>query len=310
MVLLITGSDFQEHDTGHHPEHAERIVSLRARLPAWEQSGWCELTRPQVAGLESLLSVHSQSHVDSVRDFAASGGGRIETDTQVSAASFDVARLAVGAIVQAVDHVMAAPHLRSLCLVRPPGHHALPTSAMGFCLFNNVAIAARHAQQAWGLERVLVIDWDVHHGNGTQDIFYDDGQVTLLSLHRSPFYPGTGAEHETGTGDGLGATINVPLAFGISRPEYRACFQASLNQAIAQSRPELILLSAGFDAHVRDPVGSLGLEAEDFAEMTQWVVEAAGQHCQGRIVSVLEGGYHPPSLVECVECHLQVLHSQ
>ncbi|MEO1998783.1 MAG: histone deacetylase, partial [Planctomycetaceae bacterium] len=162
----------------------------------------------------------------------------------------------------------------------------------------------------WDVSRVLIVDWDVHHGNGTQDVFYEDSQVTLLSLHRSPFYPGTGSAHETGTGQGLGATINVPLAFGISRREYLTCFQRSLAQAVAKSRPELILLSAGFDAHASDPIGSLGLEAEDFLQMTQWVVEAAQQDCQGRVVSLLEGGYHPQSLVECVECHLQGLQTE
>lgn len=307
MTLLLSNPVFQEHDTGRHPEHPQRIAAILKRQPAWLAAGLCQIATPRPAPIECIAAVHARPYLEAVRTFAAAGGGRIEADTQMSRASFDVARLAVGSVIQAVDYVMDMPQRRSLCLVRPPGHHALPEAAMGFCLFNNVAIGARHAQRAWGVSRVLIVDWDVHHGNGTQDMFYGDAQVTLLSIHRSPFYPGTGLEHETGTGPGLGATINVPLPFGISRHDYLECFHSKLTQAAARARPELILLSAGFDAHASDPIGSLGLEAEDFLRMTEWVVEVAEQHCQGRIVSLLEGGYHPQALVECVECHLQGL---
>jgi len=307
MTLLLSSPVFQEHDTGRHPEHPQRIAAILQRQPAWLAAGTCQFATPKPASIACIAAVHAPPYVEAVRVFAAAGGGRIETDTQVSPASFDVARLAVGSVVQAVDHVMDRPQRRSLCLVRPPGHHALPEAAMGFCLFNNVAIGARHAQRAWGVSRVLIVDWDVHHGNGTQDIFYDDPHVMVLSLHRSPFYPGTGLEHETGTGDGLGTTINAPLPFGISRHDYLECFQSQLTRAVTRARPELILLSAGFDAHARDPIGSLGLETEDFLRMTEWVVEIAEQTCQGRVVSLLEGGYHPQTLVECVECHLQGL---
>ena len=178
---------------------------------------------------------------------------------------------------------------------------------MGFCLFGNVAVAAAHARTAHQLNRVLIVDWDVHHGNGTQDIFYHDGNVHFLSLHRWPFWPGTGAADETGADNGLGATLNVPLRFGISRREYRQAFASALEAIAASCRPELILLSAGFDAHAADPIGSLGLESEDFADLTRDVCEAAGQYCSGRIVSLLEGGYHLRHLAESVAVHLSTL---
>ena len=180
---------------------------------------------------------------------------------------------------------------------------------MGFCLFNNVAVAAQHAIEKHKLNRILVVDWDVHHGNGTQDIFYEEGQVTFFSAHRSPFYPGTGAKSETGTGKGLGTIFNLPLEFGVSRKDYFKAFEASLNDAASNSKPELILISAGFDAHRLDPIGSLGLESEDFAELTKLLLAAATEYCQGRCVSLLEGGYNVDALAESVEQHLQVLAS-
>jgi len=178
---------------------------------------------------------------------------------------------------------------------------------MGFCLFNNVAIAAEHARHKHHLERVLIVDWDVHHGNGTQDTFYESSQVCFFSAHRFPFYPGTGAADETGKGDGLGATFNLPVRFGTPRREYLAAFASTFERALARCKPELILISAGFDAHAADPIGSLGLETEDFHDLTRLLVEAAAQNCGGRIVSVLEGGYNIHALAECVECHMQAL---
>ena len=207
----------------------------------------------------------------------------------------------------AVDAVLGGQHDRAMCLVRPPGHHALPGRAMGFCLFNNIALAAAHARAVHELDRVLIVDWDVHHGNGTQDIFYDDGQVHFLSTHRFPFWPGTGDEDETGTGDGLGATLNVPLPFGITREQYQAAFAHALETAAERCRPQLVLISAGFDAHRLDPIGSLGLESADFVELTERVVEVAQVHCDGRIVSFLEGGYHVDALAESVLLHLDAL---
>jgi acetoin utilization deacetylase AcuC-like enzyme len=255
------------------------------------------------AKLPAIERVHSAAYVEEVCAFARAGGGRIEADTVVSPQSYDVALCAAGSALAAVDAVLEGAASNALCLVRPPGHHALANSAMGFCLFNNVAIAARHAIAAHGLERVLIVDWDVHHGNGTQDAFYHDGQVHFFSAHRYPFYPGTGAEDETGAGTGLGTIWNLPLAFGISRSEYHAQFERVLADAAARCRPELMLISAGFDAHALDPIGSLGLESEDFGTLTDRVVEVADEYCQGRVVSLLEGGYNVDALAESVEIH-------
>ncbi len=180
---------------------------------------------------------------------------------------------------------------------------------MGFCLFNNVAVAAQRAMDRYGLSRVLIVDWDVHHGNGTQDVFYESPNVWFLSVHRSPFYPGTGAEHETGTGPGLGSTFNLPLPFGISRAEYRERFHSLVSTAAARCRPELLLVSAGFDAHAADPIGSLGLESEDYFDLTRLLQQVAAQHCGGRLVSLLEGGSNVDALAESVAFHLQALES-
>jgi acetoin utilization deacetylase AcuC-like enzyme len=245
-----------------------------------------------------------------VSDYAADGGGRIDVDTVVSERSYDVAALAAGAAQDAVRRVMAGEDQTALCLVRPPGHHALHQNAMGFCLFNNVALGAHAALAECGLERVLIVDWDVHHGNGTQELFWEDGRVGFLSIHRWPFYPGTGAADETGSGRGLGWIANIPIAFGVSRNDYHAQFERDLETLSARVQPQLVLISAGFDAHCDDPIGSLGLEVEDFARLTRSVRQIAAAYAQGKIVSILEGGYHPQRLAESVSAHLTVLLEQ
>ena len=215
--------------------------------------------------------------------------------------------LAAGAACDAVRRVLAGEDASALCLVRPPGHHALRRRAMGFCLLGHVAVAARWALDKAGLDRALIVDWDVHHGNGTQDMFYDDPRIGYLSIHRWPFYPGTGAADETGAGSGLGFTRNLPIAFGTPRRDYLAAFADGLAKFAAHVKPQLVLVSAGFDAHAADPIGSLGLETEDFGELTRTVAEIACDHCQGRMVSVLEGGYNPPVLAETIAVHLEQL---
>jgi acetoin utilization deacetylase AcuC-like enzyme len=251
--------------------------------------------------------VHEPGYIDRIVATAQRGGGRLDPDTVVSPASADVAQLAAGAACDAVDRVLRGEDQTALCLARPPGHHALPERAMGFCLFNNIAAAAAVACDEHQLDRVLVVDWDVHHGNGTQDMFYADSRVGFFSIHRWPFYPGTGAADETGTGDGLGSTRNLPVTFGTPRAAYLDCFRAELEKFASEIRPQLVLVSAGFDSHREDPIGSLGLEVEDFAELTKVVCDVADVHAAGRIVSLLEGGYNPPVLAECVEAHLRAL---
>jgi acetoin utilization deacetylase AcuC-like enzyme len=307
--LLFTDPRFLDHQTGIHPESAERLRFLHEFLKQHPVTGKFNSRQFQPAQPAQLEHIHTRAYVDSVRHFAASGGGQIEADTFVSPYSYEVAELAAGAGLSAVDAVLTGESKRALCLVRPPGHHALPDSAMGFCLFNNVALAAAHAVRRHGLNRVLVVDFDVHHGNGTQDAFYESSDVYFFSIHRFPFYPGTGAPNETGSRNGLGTTFNLPVRFGTSRRDYLEQFQTALEDVAARSRPELLLVSAGFDAHRADPVGSLGLETEDFGPITRLLVEVADAYCQGRVVSLLEGGYHIRYLAESVTCHMEALDS-
>ncbi len=307
MTLFYYSPHFLDHHTGRHPENPNRLVPIARQLS--KEAGHFDLTPVSWSPItvEELARVHSLPYIEEVREFSARGGGQIEADTILSPQSYDVALLAAGAARNAVQRVLKGEDKTAFCLMRPPGHHALPNGAMGFCLFNNVALAARAALEDCGLERVLIIDWDVHHGNGTQDTFWQDPRVAFYSVHRSPFYPGTGAADETGTGAGLGTTKNVPLAFGISRAEYKAAFRATVQDFADKMRPQLILLSAGFDAHALDPVGSLGLESEDFTDLTRDVLQIAAAHTNGRVVSLLEGGYNPDALAESIEAHLHEL---
>lgn len=309
MPLLYSDSLFLEHDTGRHPESAARLQAVTEKLDGTPLPDRMTRGRIRAATRDELLRVHSAGHVSRVEQFAAAGGGRIEADTVVSRKSFAVALRAAGTACDAVDQVLASPvkHRLACCLIRPPGHHARPDDPMGFCLFNHVAIAARHAIVAHGLSRVLIVDWDVHHGNGTQDIFYEDPQVTFFSSHRFPFYPGTGARDETGSGAGLGSTVNLPVRFGTPRKEFLKAFRSELERAAEHSRPELVLISAGFDAHRLDPIGSLGLETEDFRTLTADVLDVAAQFAEGRCVSLLEGGYNVDALADSVVQHLSVL---
>jgi acetoin utilization deacetylase AcuC-like enzyme len=309
MTLLYYDPEFLEHDTGQHPEQPERLRRIMDRLEATGLAASCERPNWKPVSRQRLERVHEPGHIDRIEAIAARGGGMIDSDTVVSSKSFDVARLAAGAACDAVDRVLTGEAKTALCVARPPGHHAIRERAMGFCLFSNIAVAASVARDEHEIDRMLIVDWDVHHGNGTQDIFYADGRVGFLSIHRWPFYPGTGAADEIGTAAGLGATVNLPITFGTPRETYREQFALELEKLAARLKPKLILISAGFDSHRMDPIGSLGLEVEDFAELTRIVREVASVHAGGRIVSFLEGGYNPPVLAECVEVHLRELKS-
>jgi acetoin utilization deacetylase AcuC-like enzyme len=309
MTLLYRDPLFQRHETGQHPERPARLRAIDERL---EQSGLaarCQAGTFAPLTPEQVCKAHAPDVVEAVRQAAEHGGGYLDPDTIVSPESYRVALAAAGACTAAVDAVLRGEDRTALCLVRPPGHHATPTQSMGFCLFNNIALAARHARDAFGLNRVLVVDWDVHHGNGTQDTFYAVPEVVFYSIHRygNGFYPGTGSAAETGTGPGLGLTFNAPVRYGTPRREYRAHFTSVLEKAADRCRPELVLVSAGFDAHARDLIGSLGLDVEDFAELTRQVRDVARVHAGGRLVSCLEGGYDLEALAESVEAHLTEL---
>jgi len=307
MTLLYYDPIFLEHQTGRHPERAERLLHTMRELERRDLVAQCHRPTWQPASESQIATVHSPSYLNGLADFCASGGGRIEEDTVCSTQSLKAATLAAGAACHAVSQVVAGAEKRALCLVRPPGHHALADAPMGFCLLGNVAIAARSAVRELGIDRVLIVDWDVHHGNGTQATFWEDPRVGFLSIHRWPFYPGTGDEDETGSGAALGTKLNLPTEFGTPRSEFIKRFQAGLEKLADRMRPQLVIISAGFDAHRDDPVGSLGLETEDFAALTDLVLDVAGAHAGGRVVSVLEGGYNTSILAVCIALHLERL---
>jgi len=303
-VAIFTHECLREHETGAHPECPERLdVIARAleQAPYRERLVW---SRPEPVTDEAVLRCHTVSHLRRLEE-SAGRTGRLDPDTVYSPGTFRAARLAAGAVLEAVERLWqgSATWSSAFCLVRPPGHHALPDQAMGFCFLNNVAIAARHLQ-ALGCERVLIVDWDVHHGNGTQDIFYDDAGVFYYSLHLSPHYPGTGSEEERGRGPGSGTTLNRPLPMGFPAARYREVFERDI-QAIAESfRPEFALISCGLDAHVQDPLGGLLLGDEDFAFLTRAVVSRLPP---GRVVSALEGGYNLSVIGAAAVAHVGAL---
>ena len=308
MVLLYTDTRMLAHETPpRHPDRPERLAGTLRHLERVGLTKSCVLKSVREATREELARVHSAAYLDEIEALRPHSLVQVEDDTWMSPGSLLAARLAAGAAIDAVDAVMRGESTRAFCLVRPPGHHARPAEPMGFCLFATIAAAAAQALAVHELDRVLIVDFDVHHGNGTQEVFYNSERVAFLSIHRHPFYPGTGAADDTGTGAGLGFTSNIPLPFGTSRAEFKAAFRAGLDSIAARVRPQLVLISAGFDAHAEDPVGSLGLESADFHDLTRDIVNIADVHAGGRIVSVLEGGYNVSRLAGCIEIHLRAL---
>ena len=301
-VTLITHPDMLAHHPGEgHPERPQRLAAV---LEALEDSPLAfDRLAAEEASDADLLRVHPRAHLDRVAAAApVSGAGALDADTILSPGSLRAARLAAGAVVQAVRAVAAGEMDRAFCAVRPPGHHAEPDRAMGFCLYSNVAVAARAAQAA-GLARVAVIDFDVHHGNGTQAAFETDDTLFLGSIHQSPLYPGTGEESETGVGN----IVNAPAPPHAARELWRRLFETRLMPALDDFAPDLILISAGFDAHRRDPLAHQSLEEDDFAWATRAVLEVARKRCGGKVVSSLEGGYDLTGLARSAVAHVQAM---
>ena len=308
-TALLADATCLEHDTGHgHPESLRRFDAV---VRALEAAGLREKMlplEPRAVTREDLLLAHTPKYVALAEEEIRGGAVQLSTgDTMVSRHSWEAAMAAVGSGLAAVDAVMAGKAARAFCVVRPPGHHAREDQGMGFCVFNNIALAARHAQRRHGIARVLVVDWDVHHGNGTQDIFYEDGSVFFFSTHQSPWYPGTGHADETGAGAGQGTTLNCPLPAFSGRKEIFACFEGKLLPAMETFRPEFVLISAGFDSRRADPLGQFLLTDTDFADLTRMVLKIAEQHAKGRMVSLLEGGYNLRGLASAATAHVTAL---
>ncbi len=308
---LVYHPVFLQHDTGAmHPECPER---LRAILDGLDRSGLRSglmPLAPQAVERAWLALVHSPEHLDRISAAASRAEGGtvyLDPDTPLSAASGEAALKAAGGVLTACDQVLAGPVDNAFCLVRPPGHHAEPNRAMGFCLYNNVSIAARYLQRRHGLKRILIVDWDVHHGNGTQAAFWRDPTVLYYSIHQYPHYPGSGAGDEVGEGPGEGTIINSPMSAGGGDVDYLDCLERVLMPAAERFLPEFILISAGFDAHRDDPLANMRVTADGFGRMTALVMDLADRLCAGRLVSVLEGGYNLDALARSVNTHISVL---
>ena len=306
---LVYHPAYLDHDMGAgHPESPNR---LRAIMQQLEQSGTADrLTRiePRKAEDEWITQIHTAAYLEMLKAEApATGRVSLDADTAMSPGSLTAAYLAAGGALAAVDAILSKKVDHVFCAVRPPGHHAEAGHAMGFCLFNNVAIAARYAQKRYGLSRILIVDWDVHHGNGTQHSFEEDPSVLFFSTHQFPHYPGTGRATERGRGAGEGFTINVPMEAGEGDEEYRAVFQQTLVPAADAFKPEFVIISAGFDAHQDDPLAGMGLTEEGYEDLTGIVAGIAKRHANGRILSSLEGGYNLTALSASVDRHIQAL---
>ena len=309
-TALIHHPIYQKHNTGEgHPETPKRYEVVMNALKA-DKTLWQNLTeiKPEQASQGLIQAAHTKEHFKRVESAFENGLDRLDADTTISMQSFDASLFAAGGACRAVDAVMTGETNNAFVAVRPPGHHASGETAMGFCLFNNIAVAARYAQNRYKeIERVAIIDWDVHHGNGTQGIFYDDSSVYFFSMHQYPWYPGTGAKGETGFSKGLGYTKNLPVKAQTKPGEQKRMFNAAIEEISGNFKPDLIMISAGFDAHLTDPLGQLMLQDADFVQMTRTIKQWADEVCEGRIVSVLEGGYNLETLGKTVVNHVAEL---
>jgi len=309
-TALVHHPIYQKHDTGPgHPETPMRYETVMKALRG-DNKLWKDLNEitPDKASKGLIQAAHTPQHFKRVEHAFEEGMDRLDADTVISIQSFDASLFAAGGGIAGVDAVMRGEAKNAFVAVRPPGHHATAENAMGFCLFNNVAVAAKYAQNNYKeVERVAIVDWDVHHGNGTQGIFYDDPTVYFFSMHQYPWYPGSGSRGETGFGRGLGVTMNVPVRASTAAKEQKRMFESALEDIAKNFRPDLIMISAGFDAHLTDPLGQLELEDPDYISMTRTVKAWADETCEGRIVSCLEGGYNLETLGETVRSHVAEL---
>ncbi len=308
-IGFISSPIFLEHDPGEfHPEHPDRLRAIESKL---KKTGlWDQLTHypPRFATKESLCLVHDKNLVEFNLAQSGKENFRIDGDTVLSEQSIIAATQAAGAGINAVDLIFKEKQLSKIfAAVRPPGHHAEKDRSMGFCIFNNIAIAAAYAIEKEFIKKVLIVDWDVHHGNGTQNIFYERDDVYYFSIHQSPLFPGTGSATETGSGKGKGFTLNVPLNGGQGDKIYMEVLSESLSKIEQTFSPDLILISAGFDAHISDPIGGMNVTDKGFAEMTETIVQFADKHCQGKVISMLEGGYDLEGLAGSLNEHLTIL---
>lgn len=304
---FIYSPDFLKHETGEHPENPSRLLSIISYLKEKKIFENLIHISPVEATVDELLLIHDEYHICKIKKYCDIGEKCIDADTFISPYSYRAALLSAGGVIKAINKVLSGDIHNAFCAVRPPGHHAEKNMAMGFCIFNNAAIGARYAVQKKGVKKIFIIDWDVHHGNGTQNAFYDNQQVFYVSLHQHPHYPGTGLREETGTGKGKGFTSNFPMQAGSGDKEYISLLKQKICPAIIDYQPELILISAGFDAHKDDPLASICLTSRGFRNMTELLLEAASKVCRGRIVSILEGGYDLSALGESVGYHISAL---
>ncbi|MCS6871977.1 MAG: histone deacetylase [Anaerolineae bacterium] len=295
-TAYITDSRVQVHTLAGHIENAGRLAAVQARIAADPIAAQLLALTPEPVSDAQILTVHTQEYLDLLKWTEQQNGVQLDADTYALPESFSAARLSCGAALRAVDAVCSGEADNALVATRPPGHHAVPDMAMGFCLLANVAIAARHAQREYGVERILIVDYDVHHGNGTQDIFYEDSSVYFCSTHQSPWYPGTGALEEIGTGAGKGTTLNLPLPARVGDEGFKRLYAEVLWSAARRFKPQLMIISAGFDAHWRDPLGGLQLTLSGYAHLSRELIRMAAELCNGKIVFVQEGGYDHEAL--------------
>ena len=305
----ISDPFYLKHKNEPHPENPGRLNAIQKNIESSKYYNNLTLIQPRKATIEDIAKVHGTGYIRSVEDSCRNGVRNLDADTVISADSYQAALLSAGAGLEALDKILEGTVGNAFCAVRPPGHHAEQNKAMGFCLFNNVGVIARYAQDVKNIQKIFIFDWDVHHGNGTQHSFYKDSSIYYSSIHQYPFYPGTGGVDETGTGDGLGSNLNLPMQAYSCDADYINAIEHKLIPVIQKFNPDLIIISAGFDAHENDPLAQINLSTDCYGKMTQKLMEIANDVCNGRILSMLEGGYDYSALADSVQLHVETLSS-